>query len=73
MENVLEHVNESQLTVIRNRRDMMLRDTDWTQFSDSPLPDDKRQEFAQYRQSLRDVPSNYMSTGEINWPTKPEI
>lgn len=73
MSNPLENVNESQLTLIRTRRDMMLRDTDWTQFPDSPLPIEKQAEFAQYRQSLRDVPQEYLTTGKITWPTKPAI
>ncbi|HGS4936988.1 TPA: phage tail assembly chaperone [Vibrio parahaemolyticus] len=73
MEQALQNVNESQLTIIRSRRDTMLRDSDWTQFPDSPLSSEKQAEFAQYRQSLRDVPQEYETTGKITWPTKPAI
>lgn len=73
MENKLQNVNDSQLAVIRNRRDLMIRDTDWTQFSDSPLTTEQREAFSLYRQALRDVPNHYLNTGLIEWPDKPTV
>lgn len=64
---------------MRYERDARLRSTDWTQMADSPLTDAKKTEWATYRQSLRDVPSNNPSpsfdddgalTG-VTWPTEP--
>jgi hypothetical protein len=60
---------------IRFRRDAELRDSDWTQVSDAPLTAEKKQQWAEYRQSLRDLTSLYPEvdeTTEINWPQKPE-
>ena len=47
---------------MRNSRDAMLRASDWTQMSDSPLSSSKKTEWATYRQTLRDLPS------DSNWP-----
>jgi hypothetical protein len=57
-----------------NKRNRKLEASDWTQFVDSPLSDEKKNEWAVYRQLLRDIPSNYsMDTflTESVWPTKP--
>ena len=45
------------LEILRGRRDMLLRESDWTQFPDSPLTDAKKAEWATYRQELRDLPA----------------
>jgi hypothetical protein len=42
---------------------------------DSPLSDEKKAEWATYRQQLRDLPVGYTDDNEwsdIVWPTKPE-
>jgi hypothetical protein len=70
---VAEQIRKSTADV-RVQRDCLLIDSDWTQFSDSPLSDEKKNEWAVYRQLLRDIPSNYsMDTflTESVWPTKP--
>ena len=50
--------NEEAYYVLRMRqwRDILLIESDWTQMSDSPLSDSKKQEWATYRQALRDLP-----------------
>ena len=65
---------EKAAIALRTLRDGMLKDSDWTQFVDSPLSDEKKNEWAVYRQLLRDIPSNYSmdtSLTESVWPTKP--
>ena len=62
------------LEYLRDMRDDLLQECDWTQMPDSPLSDSKKAEWATYRQALRDLPSNYTnsnSTADIVWPTKP--
>ena len=47
---------------------------DWTQIPDSPLTDAKKAEWTEYRQALRDVPSNNSGSTEVDqviWPTQP--
>lgn len=61
--------------LIRNKRNKLLDESDWTQMSDSPLSDSKKQEWATYRQELRDLPSLYQSANNIAdviFPNKPE-
>jgi len=59
---------------MRQRRNMLLTDSDWTQGADSPLSDSKKAEWATYRQALRDLTNTYpdpTSKDQITWPTKP--
>jgi len=59
---------------MRQRRNNLLKESDWTQGADSPLTTEKKAEWATYRQALRDVPAN--NTGVTNrenvvWPAPP--
>jgi hypothetical protein len=69
---VLTH--DEKLVVVRASRDRKLAECDWTQYPDSPLTDEKRQEWVVYRQALRDFPET-LTTGfdleNIEWPTVP--
>ena len=59
----------------------LLVQSDWTQLPDVPLSNEKKAEWATYRQELRDLPSVYpdpqwknndeTSMPDITWPTKP--
>jgi hypothetical protein len=60
--------------LIKKRREFMLASCDWTQVNDSPLSPEKKAEWADYRQKLRDMPSNYPDLNfdtEIIWPVEP--
>lgn len=57
-----------QETLIREQRDQLLSDSDWTQVADVPV---NKTEWATYRQALRDVPSQDGFPWSVNWPTKP--
>jgi len=62
------------LSYLRDMRDDLLQDCDWTQMPDSPLSDSKKTEWATYRQALRDLPSSYTNSdavADIVWPTQP--
>lgn len=56
---------------IRSRRDVELKDSDWTQLPDSPFTEEKKTEWSVYRQQLRDI-TNQLDPTSIIWPTKPE-
>lgn len=58
---------------LRGDRDVLLIKSDWTQFNDSPLTDVKKQEWASFRQALRDLPANTTDPRNITWPTKPDL
>ena len=53
---------------IREKRDDLLLETDWTQNPD--VPDATKAKCQVYRQALRDVPSQ-SDPYNITWPTKP--
>jgi hypothetical protein len=66
-----------ELSNIRNVRDQLLRESDWTQMADVQQlrSQEWKDNWANYRQELRDVPNKCIS-GEINiymvnWPTIP--
>jgi len=54
------------LSQVRNQRDQLLAQSDWTQMPDSPLGAEVKAAWAQYRQELRDLPSNIPENVE-NW------
>lgn len=64
---------------IRGDRNFKLRDSDWTQTVDAPLTAEKKEEWATYRQALRDFPSGKTKQsefptddyGQIIWPSEP--
>ena len=70
---------------LREKRDALLKDSDWTQMPDSPLSDSKKAQWATYRQELRELPQKWPSDVdtttidpyvnddgvEWSWPTKP--
>lgn len=55
---------------IRSTRNLLLTDSDWTQLSDSPLSELKKEEWRLYRQSLRDI-TLQEDVFNIVWPVKP--
>ena len=56
---------------VRGNRGKLLAESDWTQFTDSPLTDSKKDEWKTYRQALRDLPANTSDWTNPTWPTKP--
>ena len=55
---------------IREQRNQLLSECDWTQFQDSPITGSQLTDWQNYRQSLRDVTSQ-SNPYNILWPTKP--
>ena len=65
---------DNVLEILRNKRNELLKQSDWTQMSDSPLSDSKKTEWATYRQSLRDLPTvnaSASSYDDITFPSEP--
>jgi len=60
---------------VRNYRNLLLNESDWTQLGDAPITSDKKAEWATHRQVLRDYPAtnNPPTTNwtTLTWPTKP--
>ena len=68
---VKEYFGTDYIGALRHYRDTLLRESDWTQFTDSPLTDSKKTEWKTYRQSLRDLPATESDPQNPTWPTKP--
>jgi hypothetical protein len=65
---------DNVLDIVRDLRNSLLSECDWTQASDTPLTDSKKAEWATYRQTLRDLPANNTSAtsiDDVTFPTKP--
>jgi len=56
---------------IRAERNSKLYKSDWTQLADAPLTKSKKQQWAAYRQSLRDLMGQFNDPYKINWPQEP--
>jgi hypothetical protein len=52
---------------VREKRDQLLKQTDWRASSDLTLSDDWRV----YRQALRDIPSQLGFPNDVVWPSEP--
>lgn len=66
-----ENIELSLYNDLRNKRDRLLQQSDWTQMPDSPLTEEKKQEWQTYRQALRDLPQT-VDINNIEFPTKPQ-
>ena len=63
--------NEWLLERLRKHRNRLLSQSDWTQSADSPLTDSKKQEWATYRQALRDFPTGWTPSDTADFPDEP--
>lgn len=67
-----EQINVGKLNDLRNKRNRLLQESDWTQtVSDIPMSEEKKEEWRIYRQALRDLPEN-VDINNVVYPQKPE-
>jgi hypothetical protein len=57
---------------LRTERNALLTESDWTQYNDSPLDDETKDDWITYRQQLRDRPATEADPANPSWPTPPE-
>lgn len=60
--------SEALASQVRADRDERLRVCDWTQLADAPLDDAQKTAWAEYRQTLRDVPQQADFPNVVKWP-----
>ena len=58
-------------STVRSQRNNMLSACDWTQIADAALGAHTAEEWAAYRQELRDLPSKHSKVSEVVWPDDP--
>jgi len=56
---------------LRNKRNQLLKDSDWTQNRDCTLSAAKQDAWTAYRKALRDLPANTADPTQVVWPTPP--
>jgi len=59
---------------VRNLRNYLLQQSDWTQLGDAQLTNEKKALWATYRQQLRDMPATSAEAtnlDEVTWPVAP--
>ena len=56
---------------VRIQRDSLLKASDWTQIADASLGAHTVEEWATYRQELRDLPSKHSKVSEVVFPDDP--
>ena len=66
-----ELVAAEPLNQVREVRNGLLAETDWTRMDDNGLSDSAKASWATYRQSLRDITDSATSLDDVTWPTKP--
>jgi hypothetical protein len=64
-------VADLDFTTVRMERNGMLSQSDWTQIADAALGAHTAEEWAAYRQELRDLPGGFTKVSEVVWPTPP--
>jgi hypothetical protein len=66
------NVDTRDTKFMRDKRNALLTQSDWTQMPDSPLSDAKKAEWATYRQALRDITDDELFPVYASWPVKPD-
>lgn len=56
---------------LREKRNRLLLECDYTQLADVPLSSEKKIEWQNYRTLLRDIPENTTDPAQYIWPPKP--
>lgn len=73
-----EHQNNLiniKLEQLRNKRNQLLNECDWTDLPNAVLTDEKKSEWQTYRQQLRDATNGLDTVEDVKayeFPTKPE-
>ena len=68
------NITDSQwLAMARLWRNALLNESDWSQVPDNPLTEEKRAEWRQYRQTLRELTDTYENPKEIVFPDLPSL
>lgn len=61
----------SQAQEIREQRNFLLQESDWTRMDDNQLSESDRESWANYRQALRDISNQEGFPETVEFPTKP--
>jgi hypothetical protein len=74
---VVEDIEKKQqlisnaLQAMRMKRNELLQQCDWVFIADSQISSEQQDQWKQYRQALRDLPSNVNDPLNVEWPIQP--
>ena len=71
LNNAKEHDRSIHAKAIREKRDRLLNESDWTQANDTALSQEMVEAYRVYRQALRDITSQEEFPYFVVWPEKP--
>lgn len=57
--------------MVKQQRDKLLQKCDWTQLPDAILTDAERTAWQDYRQTLRDIPQDFINPDDVIFPDPP--
>jgi hypothetical protein len=63
--------HDLDLNHVRGQRNGLLSGSDWTQIGDAALGDHTAEEWATYREELRDLTETYSRVSDVVWPNDP--
>ena len=67
-----QFVDDRAWAAVRDKRNQLLRDSDWTAVTDSALGGAEQIDWEEHRQDLRDIPQTYSADVEsVVWPDAP--
>lgn len=64
-------IDTQKAAAVRRERNAKLTECDWTQLNDTPLDNPSKVAWTNYRQALRDIPSQSGFPHNVVWPVKP--
>jgi hypothetical protein len=67
----IETANQLSWEQVKQTRNMLLQQSDWTQLSDCPLSKAQKDKWNKYRKELRDITSNYKRPEDVTFPETP--
>jgi len=62
----------NNIDLVRNMRNILIHESDWTQLDDCALSEEKKEEWRIYRQKLRDITIGFDESKPCKWPEKPQ-
>lgn len=73
MNEAINIYNKGLSAIIREKRNQLLRESDWTQVPDAPFNVEEKEAIRLYRQQLRDIPQQEGFPDTYSFPQIPEI
>ena len=67
----VDTVTAQAWSALRTERNARLAASDYTQLQDAHLSAEKKSAWADYRQTLRDLPENATDPTQVTWPVSP--